>query len=128
MIIVWTFHGTGVNNKIDYLHKLYFHIVHNVCIVRRVHELSHRIDYKDSNSSFKDLFKKYNSLKIFSHLPWNYSSLKENLSNTIINNILQTRTMTYNLRSQTNSTRSYVNTLVVLAWIHFFIFPQQWET
>ena len=35
--------------------------------------------------------------------------VKENLLNTIINNILLTRAMTYNLRSQTDFTRSFVN-------------------
>ena len=36
--LIWMFHGTGVNNKINRLHKR-----------------SLRIVYKDSNSSFKDL-------------------------------------------------------------------------
>ena len=40
--------------------------------------------------------------------------VKENLSNTIMNDILQTRTLPYNLRSNTDFTKSFVNTIVVL--------------
>ena len=36
--------------------------------------------------------------------------VKENVRNTIMNDILQTRTLTYDLRSQTDFARSYVNT------------------
>ena len=42
--LIWMFHGTWVNNKINHLH-----------------ERSLRIVYKDNNSSFKELHKKNNS-------------------------------------------------------------------
>ena len=37
--------------------------------------------------------------------------LKENLSNTIMSDILHTMTLTYNLRSQTGLARCFVNTI-----------------
>ena len=87
------FHGRGVNNKINHLH-----------------ERSFRIVYKDNNSSFKELLRKDNS---FTVQPTNIQSVaielfmvKENLSNTITNDILQTRTLPYNLKSQTDFARS----------------------
>ena len=128
--LIWMFHGKEVNNKINHLH-----------------ERSLRIVYKDNNSSFKELLKKDNSftvhhrniqslaivhhrniqslfiIEIFSHL----FKVKENLSNTIMNDILQTRTLPYNLRSQTDFARSFVITSV-LARIHFVILPQKCGT
>ena len=95
--LIWMFHGRGVNNKINYLH-----------------ERSLRIVYKDNNSSFKELFKKDNSFTVhhrnIQSLAIDLFKVKENLSNTIMNDILQTRTLTYNLMSQTDSARSFVNT------------------
>ena len=41
--LIWMFHGRGVNNKINHLHKL-----------------SLRIVYKDNNSTFKELLNKDN--------------------------------------------------------------------
>ena len=91
------FHGRGVNNIINHLYKRSLSIV-----------------YKDNNSSFKELLKKNNS---FTDHQRNIQSLaiesfkvKENLSNTIMNDILQTRTLPYNLRSTTDFARSFVNT------------------
>ena len=82
-----------------------------------MHERSLRIVYKDSNSSFKDLLKKDNSFHAHRDIQRNIQSLaiesfkiKEKLSNTIMNDILQTRTLIYNLRSQTDFARSFVNT------------------
>ena len=91
------FHGRWVNNNINHLH---------VCSLRIVYEVK--------NSSFKELLKKDDS---FTALDRNIQSLaielfkiKENLSNIIINDILQTRTLPYNLRLQTNFARSFFNT------------------
>ena len=39
-----------------------------------------------------------------------FLKVKENLSNTIMNDILQTRTLPYNLRSNTDFARSFINT------------------
>ena len=71
-----------------------------------------RIVYKDENSSFKEVLKKDNLFIIHRR---NIQSLaifkvKEGLSNTIMNDILQTRTLPYNLRSQTDFVRSFVDT------------------
>ena len=45
--LIWMFHGRGVNNKINHLHKL-----------------SLRIVYKDNNSTFKELLNKDNSYTV----------------------------------------------------------------
>ena len=91
------FHGRGVNNKINHLHELSFPIV-----------------YIDNNSSFKDLLKKDNPFTVhrknIQSLVIELFKVKENLSNTIINYILQTRILTYNLRPQTNFSRRFVIT------------------
>ena len=93
------FRGRGVKNKINYLH-----------------ERSLRIVYKDNNSFFKDLLKKKNLFtvhhKTIHSLVIELFKSKENLSNTVINDILQTWTLTYNLRSQTDFARS-LSTLVI---------------
>ena len=95
--VIWMFDGRGVNNKIHHLH-----------------ERSLRTVYKDNNSSFKELSKKGNSFTVhhryIQSLAIKLFKVKENLSNTIMNDILQTSTLTYNLRSQTDFVRSFVNT------------------
>ena len=94
--LIWIFHGRGVNNKINHLHE------HSLSMV-----------YKDNNSSFKDLLKKDNSFTVHKNiqsLAIELFKVKENLSNTLLNNILQTRTLTYSLRSQTDFARNFVNT------------------
>ena len=70
------FHGRGVNNKINHLH-----------------ERSLRIVYKDNNSSFVDLLKKDNSFRNIQSLVIKLFKVKENLLITIMNDILQTRTL-----------------------------------
>ena len=95
--LIWMFHGRGVNNKIN-----------------NFLERSRRIVYKDNINSFKELLKKDNSLIIHHRnilsLAIELLKVKENLSNSIINDILQTRTLPYNLRPQTVLARSFVNT------------------
>ena len=79
-----------------------------------MHERSIHIVHKDNNSSFKDLLKKGNSFTVhhrnIQSLAIELFTIKKNLSNTIMNDILQSRTLTYNLRSQTDFVRSFVNT------------------
>ena len=71
-----------------------------------------RIVYKDENSSFKEVLKKDNSFIIHCRNIQYLAifKVKEGLSNTIMNDILQTRTLPYNLRSQTDFVRSFVDT------------------
>ena len=91
------FYGKGVNNKINHLL-----------------ECSLRIVYKDINSSFKDLLKKGNSFTVhhrnIKSLAIELFKVKENLSSRIMNDILQTRTLAYDLTKQTDFARSFVNT------------------
>ena len=95
--LIWMFHSRGVNNKINHLHQRLLQIV---C--------------KDSIISFEDLFKRD---KFFTIHQRNIQSLaielfkvKRNLSNNIMYDIYQTRTIKYNLSSQTNFGKNYVNT------------------
>ena len=96
--LIWMFHGRGVNNEINHLH-----------------ERSLRIIYKDNNSSFKELLKKDNSFSVhfknIQSLAIELFKVKENLSNTIMNDILQTRTLTYNFRSQADFAMSFIYTI-----------------
>ena len=105
------FDGRGVNNKINHLH-----------------ERSLRTVYKDNNSSFKELSKKDNSFTVhhryIQSLAIELFKVKENLSNIMMNDILQTSTLPYNLRSRKDFARSFVN-IVILARIHFVILPQK---
>ena len=94
--LIWMFHSRRVNNKINHLH-----------------ERSLRIVYKDNYSSYVDLLAKDKSFTIHQR---NIHSLaielfggKRNLSNVIMCNVLKTRTLTYNFRSQKDFMRDYVN-------------------
>ena len=70
--------------------------------------------YKDNSSFLKDLFKKDNSFNVhdinFQSLTIELFQIKENLSNTLMNDILQTRTLTYNSLSQRDFAKRFVNT------------------
>ena len=92
--LIWLFNGRGVNNKINHLHKRSVRIVH-----------------KDNNSSFKELLKNDNSFTVHQRniqsLTIELFKVKENLSNTIMNDILQIRTLIHNLR-QIDFARSFI--------------------
>ena len=83
------FHGRRLNNKISYFH-----------------ELSLRLVYNDNNSSFKELLKKGNSFTVhhrnIQSLVIELFKVKVNLSSTIMDDILQTRTLLYSLKSNTD--------------------------
>ena len=79
------FQGRGLNNKISYLH-----------------ERSLRIVYKGNTSSFKELLKKDNSITDYHRniqsLAIELFKVKVNLSNTTMDDILQTRTLPYKVK------------------------------
>ena len=91
------FDGRGLNNKVNNLHE------RSLCTV-----------YKDNNSSFKELLKKGNSFTVhhgnIQSLAIELFKIKANLSNTIVDDILQTRTLPFNLSSNTDIARISVNT------------------
>ena len=87
--VIWMFHSTSVNNKINHLH-----------------ERSLRIVYKNNISSFEYLLKNDRSFTIhhrnIQSIAIELFKVKGNLSNSIMYNIFQTRKINYNLRSQTD--------------------------
>ena len=95
--LIWMLHSRRVNNKINHLH-----------------ERSLRIVYKDNYSSYVDLLVKDKSFTIDQRnihpLAIELFKVKRNLSNVIMCNISKARTLTYNVRSQTDFVRDYVNT------------------
>ena len=95
--LIWIFHSRGVNNKINHLQERLLPIV-----------------YKDNISSLEDSLKKNRSFTIhqrnFQSLAIELFKFKENLSNSIMYDIFQTRKINYNLRSQTDFASICVNT------------------
>ena len=95
--LVWMFMVQKINRKINH-----------------IHERSQRIFYRDYNSSFKDQLKKDKSVGIhhrnIQSLAVELFKVKENISNTIINDIFPTRLLNYSLRSQTDFFRNTINT------------------
>ena len=95
--LISMFYSRRVNDKINHLH-----------------ELSLRIVYKDNYSYYVDLLAKDKSFTIHQrnvqYLAIELFKVKRNLSNVIMCNVLKTRTLTYNLRSQTDFMRDCVNT------------------
>ena len=96
--LVWMFHGRIVNKKINHLH-----------------ERALRIVYKDYyTSSFEDFLERDNSVTIhhrnIQSLPIELLKVKQNLSNSLLCNIFQTRSISYNLRSLTDFIRSNAST------------------
>ena len=87
------FHGRIVNKKINHLH-----------------ERALRIAYKDYIGSFEDLLKRDKSVTIhhrnIQSLAIELFKVKQNLSNSVLCNIFQTRSISYNVRSQTDFIRS----------------------
>ena len=85
-------HVRRVNKKINHLHE------RSLCLA-----------CKDNISSFKELLKNDISFTVQS-LAIEIFKVTENLWNTIMNDVLQTRTLTYKLESQTCFLKSFVNT------------------
>ena len=95
--LIWMFHCKRLNNKINNLHE---------------HSL--RIVYKGNYSSYVDLLAKDKLFTIHQRniqfLAIELFKVKQNLSTVIMCNIIKTRTLTYNLLSQTDFLRDCVNT------------------
>ena len=95
--LTWMFHSRKANHKINH-----------------IHERALRIVYEDHESSFENLLKKDNSVcihhKNIQSLAIELFKVKNNLSNTIMGDIFETRNINYNLRSQTDFARVNVNT------------------
>ena len=95
--LFWIFHGRIVNKKINQLHERALLVVK-----------------KHYNSSFEDLLKRAKSVTIHNRniqsLAIELFKVKRNLSSSILCNIFQTRSISYNLRSQTNFIRSNAST------------------
>ena len=95
--LIWMFHGTIVNKKLTTCTKGPLRIV-----------------YKDYNSSFEDLLKRDKSVTIhhrnIQSLAIELFKVKQNLSNSMLSNIFPTRSISYNLRSQTDFIRSNAST------------------
>ena len=95
--LVWMFHGRIMNKKIYHLH-----------------ERALRIVYEYYKIYFEDLLKRDDSVTIhhknIQSLAIELFKVKQNLSNSAFCNIFQIRSISYNLRSQTNLIRSNVST------------------
>ena len=91
------FYGIIVNKKINHLH-----------------EKALRIVYKDYISSFEGLLKRDKSVTIhhmnIQSLDIELFKVEQNLSNSMLSNIFPTRSISYNLRSQTDFIRGNAST------------------
>ena len=82
--------------------------------VNHLHEAALQIVYKDCTSSFEDLLKRDDFVTIHQRsiksLAIELFEVKQNLSNSLLCNRFQTRSMSYKLRSQTDFIRSNAST------------------
>ena len=95
--LTWMFHGRKANNKINHIHERALRIVHknNVLTFEELLKLdkSFTIHHKNIQSLAIEIFK-----------------VKNDLSNAIMNDIFELRSVSYSLRSQTDFVRPSVNT------------------
>ena len=95
--LIWMLNGRIVNKKINHLDQRILHIV-----------------YKDYISSFENLLKRDKSVTIhhrnIQSMAIELFKVKQNLSNSMLSNIFPTRSISYNLRSQTDFIRSNAST------------------
>ena len=94
--LIWMFHGRIVNKK------------------KNLHEKALRIVYEGYISYLEDLLKRDKYVAIYHRniqsLDIELFKVKQNLSNSMLNNIFPTRSICYNLRSQTDFIRSNAST------------------
>ena len=85
--LIWIFCGRAASNKINHIHE------RSLCIV-----------YNDYISSFKDLLRREKTFTIhhrnIQSLAIELFKVKNNISNTIISELFETRSVNYNLRSE----------------------------
>ena len=85
--LIWMFCGRTANNKINH-----------------IHERSLRIVYNDYITSFKDLLRREKTFTIhhrnIQSLAIELFKIKNNISNTIVSELFETRSIGYNLRSE----------------------------
>ena len=95
--LIWIFHSSNVNSKINHLQ-----------------ERSLRIVYNDYITSFEDLKKKDNFFKIhhktIQSLAIELLKIEKGIANPILYDIFPLRSMDYNLRCQTDFSVSSANT------------------
>ena len=95
--LIWMLNGRIVNKKINQLDQRILHIV-----------------YKDYISSFENLLKRDKSVTIhhrnIQSMAIELFKVKQNLSNSMLSNMFPTRSISYNLRSQTDFIRRNAST------------------
>ena len=86
---IWMFHNRTLNDKIN-----------------SIHERALRITYNDRKSCFEELLRKVNTVSIhhrnLQRLATEIIKIKNNMAHEILNEILQNRTSSYNLRKNSN--------------------------
>ena len=96
--LIWMFHSTALNNKIN-----------------SIHERALRITYNDSKSTFEELLNKDNSVSIHHKnlqiLAIKMFKIKNNMAPEFLNEIFQNRALLYNLRTNSNFSNGQVHSL-----------------